>query len=149
MAYFLSLVCDVFREILWQLYADIFYHLRGIILCDTKRLQFNKYKKQKLSCTVQKVLYSTMSSFFKFDWSCWFHSFRTKKSSLWQFHYRFLWLLDNKFFLQELDRVLWLLIWKNLTRPLFIFNIMFMFGYYNEFTFVWGKIICQLFLKDN
>ena len=38
---------------------------------------------------------------------------------------------------------------KNLTRPLFISNFMFMFGYYNEFKFVQRQIIFKLFLKEN
>ena len=39
-----------------------------------------------------------------------------------------------KHFLQKLARVLWSLICKNMARPLFIFNVMFMVGYFNELT---------------
>ena len=31
---------------------------------------------------------------------------------------------------------------------LFIFNVILVFGYYEEFTFVLGKTICQLFYKE-
>ena len=46
--------------------ADIFYHLRGIILCIVKRLQFNHLKKEREG-TVWKVFYEHTLSHFKFD----------------------------------------------------------------------------------
>ena len=39
-------------------------------------------------------------------------------------------------------------IWK-IWRQYFLFEVMFVFGYYNELTFVRSKIICQLFFKYN
>ena len=36
---------------------------------------------------------------------------------------------------------------KNIARPLFMFNFMFMIGYYNNFKFVWRQIIFRLLLK--
>ena len=45
--------------------ADNFYHFRGIISCNTKRLQFNRNKKQELKGTVQQVFYTLTSSFYK------------------------------------------------------------------------------------
>ena len=47
--------------------ANIFYHFRGLILCNVKHLQFNWRKKQGTSCTVQKVFYSNTLYFFKFN----------------------------------------------------------------------------------
>ena len=49
--------------------ADIIYHFRGIILCNTKRLQFYLNKKQERRGTVQQVFYSYMLPFFNLmDW---------------------------------------------------------------------------------
>ena len=45
--------------------------------------------------------------------------------------------------LYRLARVLQSWIWKDMACPLFILNGMFMFGYYNEFTFVRRQIPCQ------
>ena len=36
---------------------------------------------------------------------------------------------------------------ENMAGPLFIFNVMFILGYYNGFTFVQRQIICQIFLN--
>ena len=44
-----------------------FYHFRGIILCNTKRLQFNQIKKKEHRGTIQQVFYSFMFSFFLID----------------------------------------------------------------------------------
>ena len=141
------LLDDVFSEKMWQLLfkGGHFYHFRGLILCNAKLLQLNRYKKQEHSCTVQKVLYSTMSSSFKFDGVVGSIHFAQKLLSLRRLHYHFWWLLDKNYFLQRLAHVLQSWIWKNIARPLFIFNVMFMLGYYNEFTFVRRQILYKLF----
>ena len=44
--------------------ADIFYHSGGIVLCNSKGLQFNGLKKERKGA-VQIVLYTLMLSFLK------------------------------------------------------------------------------------
>ena len=38
---------------------------------------------------------------------------------------------------------------KKIGAPVFIYNLRFMVGNYNEFKFLWIKIACELFVKDN
>ena len=52
-------------------------------------------------------------------------------------------------FLQKLSRALRYLVWKNLARPLFIFNVMFVIDYNNQFTVVQRQIVSKLFVKYN
>ena len=54
--------------------------------------------------------------------------------------------MDKNDFLHKLARVLLSLISKNMARPLFIFNVTFMFGYYKEFKFVLSQKIVNFFL---
>ena len=44
--------------------TDFFCQFRGLILCNTKRLQFHQGVKQEHRGTVQQVFYSPMSSVF-------------------------------------------------------------------------------------
>ena len=45
--------------------TDFFYHFRGLVLCNAKRLQFNRNKKQEHRGTVKQVLYYPMLYWFK------------------------------------------------------------------------------------
>ena len=38
---------------------------------------------------------------------------------------------------------------KNMAGQFFIFKVIFVVGYYNEFTVVQRQIVCKLFAKDN
>ena len=63
----LSQTCskNIYNNLLVE--ANTLYHLRGFILCNEKRLTFNKNKKQEHRGTVQKVFYFPMSYFFLID----------------------------------------------------------------------------------
>ena len=63
--------------------------------------------------------------------------------------FSFLVIAGLKVFLQKLACILRSLISENMAHSLFIFNIMFVFGYYKEFTFVLSQNNCQLFYKYN
>ena len=126
--------------------VDNFYFLRGIIFCNAKQLQFNLLKNHERSCTIQQVLYSNKWSFL-YSIELLVPLASQKKISLWRLHCHFWWLLDKIYFLHKWARVYRSWIWKNLGRQLFIFNVMFMLGYYNEFKFVGGLILCQFFKR--
>ena len=141
---------DVFHEKTWQLISrgGHFYHFRVSFCVMRNAFNFIEIKKQEHRGTVQKVLYSPMSSFLKIDGVI--SSVRvTHFPSLRLPHCCFWWLLDKKCSLQKYLMYQCLLFGKNLARPLFIFNVMFVFGYYKEFTLVLSQKNCQLFYKDN
>ena len=124
--------------------ADNFYHFLGLILCNTKHPQFNRLKIQEWKSTVQQVLYPYVI-ILKIDWVV--DSVNAaQKISLRRLHCHFYgcWIKTN---LHKLARVLRYLIWKNLARQYLSFKVMFVFGYFNEVTFVQRKILCQLFCK--
>ena len=79
----------------------------------------------------------------------WFRSRRTKSFSLRRPHFRFdgCWikniLYTNQLMYYGLE------FGRNMERPLFIFNFMFVIGYYNEFTFLRRQIFLSFFFKDN
>ena len=70
---------------------------------------------------------------------------KQKISSLRRLHYCCWWLLVKKYFLHKFVRILRSIIWNNMARRLLIFNVLSVFGYYKEFTFV----ISKKYYKDN
>ena len=82
-------------------------------------------------------------------WICWFHLSRTIFFWLRRLHFHFLWLLDKNHSYKKYLIHYCLEFGKNMGPPLLIFNIMYMIGYYNEFTFLQRQIIFQLFFKYN
>ena len=128
---------------------EIVYHL-GVSFCVTQNaFNFIDIKKQEHSCTVQLVFYSTTWFFFKlgellllfashkqfthcngsiviFD-GCWIKIIFTIISS----------------YIKDLN------LGKIPARQYFIFKLMFVIGYNNQFKVVRRKLFCKLFVKDN
>ena len=68
---------------------------------------------------------------------------------MWRPHFHFWWILDRKYCRSNLLVYQGLQIGKNTARQYFIFIVMFVVGYYNEYTVVWRQNICQFFFKDS
>ena len=112
-----------------------FYHFRGIILCNAKHLKLIQLKKDR-SCTVQQVFYSDTNYFFNLvNLLLPFASY--KKVSCCD---GYIVIFDGCWIQNLFTKVCWcitdLRLEKNIVRPIFILNIMSMYGYHNEFEFV-------------
>ena len=127
--------------------TNIIYHFRDLILCNAKRLQFNRYK--------NTVVTQFRKSSFQPCCIFWFDGYVGFVCAIQLFSHcdGSIVIVDGwwiKMILHKYARILWSWIWKkDLAHPLLISNVMSMFGYYDEFTLVQRQIRCQLFLKEN
>ena len=120
----------VICKFLWQIISwdGHFWYFWGLILCNTKHLQFYWGEKEHRR-TFQKVLYYPLLNFKCFWWSCWFRSRRNCFPHLDDLVVTFdgCWLI---IFTQISSRIKIFNLEKIMAWPLFIFNVMFVFGYY-------------------
>ena len=72
-----------------------------------------------------------------------------KHFSLRRNYYHFWWSRDKIIFHINQIAYYGIEFGKNMTRPLSIFNVIFLFRYYNLFTFLRRQILCQLSFKDS